>query len=68
MVVLSQIKNKRNQIQHTHIMIDVFTETSEVLVIEKSYRHWNKLITLPICFRCDGSEISGRGQKDVLVM
>ena len=48
-------------------MTDVFTETSEVLVVETSYRHWTKRITLPICFMYDGSEPSGRGQKDVLV-
>ena len=35
----------------------------KVFVVEKSYRHWNKLTTLPICFICDGSELSRRGEK-----
>ena len=61
MVVLIQIINKRN----THIHAQI---TSEVLVVEKSYIHWNTLIMFPICFGYDSSEPSGREQKDVLVM
>ena len=49
-------------------MIDVFTEKSEVLVVEKLYRNGNKVIKLPICFGYDSSEPSGRGQKDALVI
>ena len=54
-----------NNKYNIHIMIAVFTE---VPVVEKSYRYWNKLITRRIGFTCDGSEPSGQGQKDVLVM
>ena len=60
-VVLSQISNKIKIKYNIHTMIDMFTETSELLVVEKSYRHWNKRITLPIGFTCDGSEPSGLG-------
>ena len=56
MVVRSQLKNKRIKIQHTHT-------TSEVLVVEKSYRPWNEWITLLICFGYDSSEPSEWRQR-----
>ena len=52
--------------KHTHYEWVFLTETSKVLAVEKSYRHWNEWSMLPICFGCDGSKHSGQGQMDSL--